>query len=131
MKKPVVNGRLEPPALSQLHEIHNRIQSDISEGFDGAGRDGDPDERVDELVELDPKPRPVHRFRVLLLVGGFRRGGGRDLGEEGDEEGLEGDEGFEGEVERGGGGDEGEEDGEVIDVGPRREELVAEGFQVL
>lgn len=51
-------------------------------------------------------------------------GGGREVREEGSEEGLEGEERFEDELRRRGWGDEGEELREVVDVASRGEEVV-------
>lgn len=75
-------------------------------------------------MELGSEPCPV--YEVGVVRGGGELGGGRsEVGEDGGKEGVERQEGFEGELRRRRGGDEGEESREVVDVGPGGEKLVA------
>lgn len=89
-------------------------------------RHGELDERRNELVETLPQPGPKHELGVCIPRGrGGRGGGGGDGREEGHEERLERDERLQREVQRRGGGEEREEGGGVVEVGARREELLA------
>lgn len=77
------------------------------------GRKKNLDEGVDELIELGSEPGAINRLGIGF-VEGF--GGGREIGEEGNEEGLEGEEGFEGVWDRRRGREIGKEDRSVVDV---------------
>lgn len=102
-------------------------------------RDGNLNKTIQELPEPLPEPVLENQLDVLLFaiiggsLGSLVRDGQRqrDLREERNEEGLDRDEGFKGKGDGGGRREEGEEDGEVVDVGAGREELVAEGFEVV
>lgn len=149
--KLVINRKLKLPSFSQPHKLHNRIQrhiltsipnkhrikpnsnekqstekwksSKISyfESVFRAGRNENLNEGADELIELRSEPRAINGLGIGFF-GGF--GGRREVVEEGNEEGLEGEEGFEGVLERRRGGEMGEEDWSVVDVSSWREELV-------
>lgn len=90
------------------------------------------DEGPDELIELRPEPRSVNQLGIRLGIPlEARSRGRREVGDQGSEEGLQGEERLEDVLRRRAGGDEGEEEGEVVDVGAGGEELVAEGLEVL
>lgn len=99
------------------------------ESFIGLRRNGDVEERLDEVVEFGSEPAPVDEIGVVGGgsggLGGGGGGGRRKVGEDGGEEGLEREEGFKGVLRRRRGGNEGEESREVVDVDSGGEKLVA------
>lgn len=127
----MVNRRVEPPVLPQLHEVHKRIERNFPDRVVAAGRHAEPDERGDELVEALPQPRPEHELGVAARNICGSGGGGGDGGEQGLEEGLQRDERLEGDFGRRGGGEEREEGRGVVEVGARGEELVAQRLHLL
>ena len=107
-----------PKNIGSLAILDEEKETDF-EGFVGERRGGAVDEGIDEDIELGTEPSVVDEFRVVIAVVGGRRLGRREVGEDGSEEGVEREEGFESVWRRLGRRHVGEEDREVVDVSSR------------